>query len=47
LAHVRALVRRLGGQITLTSELGSGTTFQVRLPRNLRMKSEQFSELRG
>jgi signal transduction histidine kinase len=47
LAHVRALVRRLGGQITLTSEVGSGTTFQVKLPRNLRLKSEHLGELRG
>jgi len=47
LAHVRALVRRLGGQITLTSELGTGTTFRVRLPRNLRLVLEQAGELRG
>jgi signal transduction histidine kinase len=47
LAHVRALVRRLGGQITLTSELGTGTTFRVNLPRSLRMKPEQFSEFNG
>ena len=38
LAHVRALVRRLGGEITVQSELGRGTTFQVvalplRIPR--------------
>ena len=47
LAHVRALVRRLGGQITLTSELGVGTTFRVRLPRNLRTQTELAGELRG
>ena len=47
LAHVRALVRRLGGQITMTSEVGAGTTFRVRLPRNLRTRSEQLGELRG
>jgi signal transduction histidine kinase len=47
LAHVRALVRRLGGQITLKSELGTGTAFQVILPRNLREKQEQSSERRG
>ncbi len=29
LAHVRALVRRLGGYMTLKSELGEGTTFIV------------------
>ena len=33
LAHVRALVRRLGGSISFDSVLGSGTTFHVRLPR--------------
>ncbi|MGE0719724.1 MAG: CHASE3 domain-containing protein [Alphaproteobacteria bacterium] len=32
LAHVRALVRRLGGDITVQSVLGSGTTFRVSLP---------------
>lgn len=47
LAHVRALVRRLGGQITLTSELGTGTIFRVKLPRNLRATLEQLGELRG
>jgi signal transduction histidine kinase len=47
LAHVRALTRRLEGQITLTSELGVGTTFQVKLPRILRIKSEHLSELRS
>jgi signal transduction histidine kinase len=33
LAHVRALVRRLGGTIGLTSEPGQGSTFTVTLPR--------------
>ena len=32
LAHVRALVRRLGGTISLTSEPGQGSTFTVTLP---------------
>ena len=32
LAHVRALVRRLGGSIGCTSEIGAGTVFHVRLP---------------
>jgi len=33
LAHVRALVRRLGGAMGLTSELGRGSVFTVTLPR--------------
>lgn len=33
LAHVRALVRRMGGTMGLTSELGKGSTFTVTLPR--------------
>ncbi len=32
LAHVRALVRRLGGTISLNSEEGVGSTFRVSLP---------------
>lgn len=32
LAHIRALVRRLGGRIGCQSELGRGTTFSVWLP---------------
>ena len=35
LAHTRTLIRRLGGQITLTSRLGEGTTFNVELPLEL------------
>ena len=33
LAHVRALVRRLGGTISLASVPGEGSTFTVTLPR--------------
>ena len=36
LAHVRTLVRSLGGDITLRSKLGEGTTFTITLPRDLR-----------
>jgi signal transduction histidine kinase len=39
LAHVRALVRRLGGDISVESELGEGTTFRVSLPRVLRQQT--------
>jgi len=35
LAHVRALVRRLGGDITVASKLGEGSEFRVLLPRTL------------
>ncbi len=34
LAHVRALVRRLGGTLNVTSELNKGSTFTVTLPMN-------------
>jgi signal transduction histidine kinase len=35
LAHVRSLVRNLGGEITVTSTLGGGATFLIRLPTDL------------
>ncbi len=38
LAHVRALLRRLGGSIDCRSALGEGTTFIIRLPAT-RMKA--------
>lgn len=34
LAFVRSSVRRLGGKITVTSDLGKGTTFRVHLPKH-------------
>jgi signal transduction histidine kinase len=44
LAHVRALVRRLGGQMQLRSKLGEGSTFVVMLPQ--RWMGEQRIEER-
>lgn len=44
LAHVRALVRRLGGQLNLRSAVGEGSTFVVTLPR--RWTDEQMNEQR-
>ena len=35
LAHVRALVYRLGGAIHLESTLGEGTTFRLNLPHSI------------
>ena len=35
LAHVRALVRRLGGYMSVKSELGAGSTFIITLPRHM------------
>ncbi len=40
LAHVRALVRRLGGAISVSSRLGEGSTFTVVLPKYISMSSE-------
>lgn len=35
LAHVRSLVRNMGGEIRVKSELGKGATFMIRLPADL------------
>ncbi|MHA6690068.1 sensor histidine kinase [Devosia sp. A449] len=37
LAHVRTMVRSLGGDIILRSQPGVGTTFTITLPRDLRL----------
>jgi signal transduction histidine kinase len=36
LAHVRTMIRNLGGDITLKSDLEQGTTMRLSLPRDLR-----------
>jgi signal transduction histidine kinase len=43
LAHVRALVRRLGGVINLKSTPGQGSTFIVTLPRSLQQSAKRMS----
>jgi signal transduction histidine kinase len=43
LAHVRALVRRLGGSITVDSTPGEGSVFSVSLPRTLVGKGRRMS----
>jgi signal transduction histidine kinase len=35
LAHVRSLVRALGGDVTVQSKLGEGTTFTIDLPKKI------------
>jgi signal transduction histidine kinase len=36
LAHVRSMVRNLGGDVLMESQLGRGTTFRVILPQQFR-----------
>jgi signal transduction histidine kinase len=43
LAHVRALVRRLGGSITVESTPGEGSVFRVALPRTLLSEAKRMS----
>jgi signal transduction histidine kinase len=43
LAHVRALVRRLGGSITVDSTPGEGSVFHVSLPRTLHSEGKRIS----
>jgi signal transduction histidine kinase len=43
LAHVRALVRRLGGVINLKSTPGKGSTFTITLPRSLQQGPRRMS----
>jgi signal transduction histidine kinase len=40
LAHVRTMVRRMGGDITVESDIGRGSRFKVRLPKYLRVVAE-------
>ncbi|RYG96308.1 MAG: HAMP domain-containing histidine kinase, partial [Alphaproteobacteria bacterium] len=41
LAHVRALVRRLGGEINVESRLHEGSLFRVTLPKTLRAAGQE------
>lgn len=43
LAHVRAMVRNLGGDIVVDSEVGVGTTFSITLPREIAIEAKATS----
>jgi len=44
LAHVRALVRRLGGTMSVSSELNAGSTFTITLPINWNASNRNASQ---
>jgi two-component system chemotaxis sensor kinase CheA len=44
---VRTMIRELGGEVTLTSELGAGTTAQIRLPLTLAIMNALLVEAGG
>jgi two-component system, chemotaxis family, sensor kinase CheA len=44
---VRTMIRELGGEVTLTSELGQGTTAQIRLPLTLAIMNALLVEAGG
>jgi signal transduction histidine kinase len=43
LAHVRALVRRMGGTLSVSSEPGKGSTFTVMLPSKWKLDSKEMT----
>jgi signal transduction histidine kinase len=45
LAHVRALVRRMGGDVTVSSKAGQGTTFTVDLPKKSKIRDMEAEPL--
>ncbi len=45
LAHVRALVRRMGGDVRVSSRFGEGTTFEVDLPKKSKIKDANAETL--
>lgn len=44
LAHVRSLIRNMGGEIKVKSALGEGTTFMIRLPADLSQFVRSFGQ---